>query len=163
MLCATSNATPMLAPQTLEHLDKPPPVFVEIRFSLRARHAAPPQRVRIEVRGDSEKVEAPPTVRPQRQSFQVVVIEVAVSHARRLAVVALHHFQRPGVIFGAQQRDLTADQLRMLPRAADAAEVLHLSIDLAQRVLAVRPNSLCLLGVITRRPRHADPPRADGR
>ncbi len=50
----------------------------------------------------------------ERERAQVVLVEVAVGHAHRLAAVALHHLQRVGVRLGPEQRDLAADQLRVL-------------------------------------------------
>lgn len=54
-------------------------------------------------------------------------------------------------MLGAQQRHLTADQLGVLAGALNAAQVLHLLVDLAQRIPAVGRDPLRLLGVVARR------------
>ena len=102
--------------------------------------------------GEREVFEAPLAgARVERERDEVVVVEVAVGHRHRLAAVADHRLQRAGVVLGTEQRDLAADELRVLAGPALAAQQRHLRVDLGDRVVAVDAHAVGVLGVVARR------------
>ena len=144
------EAHPVLAPKPLEVLDEPPAVGLQLGFAAGPRDPVTAEHQRVKVPGETQGVEPARTVRGNRQPLQVVVVKIAVGHAHRLAVVALHRQQRRGVILGPEQRHLAPDQLGVLAGAAHLVEVRHLGIDLADGVGAVSADLVGLAGVVAR-------------
>jgi hypothetical protein len=137
-------ADPVLACQSLELFDEPPPVGVQLRLGLRRRDSAAAEHQRVEVARESQQVEPPPAVGPHREPLEVLVVEIAVSHAHRLAAVAHHRLERGGVSVGSEQRNLAADQLRVLTGAPRPPQVPHLRVDHLERVGSVDPHAVRL-------------------
>ena len=88
--------------------------------------------------------------RVEREPLEVVVVEVPVGHAHRLAAVVEHRLQRGRVVVGREQRHLAADQLRVLARPAELAQQRHLRVDLGHRVAPVDAHAVGLARVVTR-------------
>ncbi len=139
---------PVLVTQALEHRDDASALLVQFRLAPGARNGAPAEHERVHVGGHTQLSESRMAVGIERQTPEVVVVEVAVGHAHRLAAASLHGLQRPGVVTWAEQADLTAYELRVLPGAANCAHESHLAGHLGHRVPAVGTYPLSLLGVI---------------
>ncbi len=105
----------VLGPQPLEPLHEFAPVRVQLGFRDRARASATAEHERVEMTGEAQQIKATATVGADRQALQVLVVEVAMGHADRLAAVARRRGQRGGVILGVQERGLATDQLACWP------------------------------------------------
>ena len=144
--------TPCSRSSRCEHLAEALAIRVQLRLELRPLDPAPAEHHRVEVPREREVVEATlARARVQRERFEVVVVEVAVGHRHRLAAVADHRPQRARVVLGTEQRDLPADELRVLAGPAQAAQQGHLRVDLADRVVAVDAHAVGLLRVVAGR------------
>jgi hypothetical protein len=138
----------VLALQPLEQLAEAPPVGVQLTLAAGPRDTAAPVHQRVEVARERQPRKARPPVGAERQSPQVLPVEVAVRHAHRLAPVPAHRLQRGGVVVGVEQADLAADQLRERPGAAAGAQVGHLPVDLGDGVGAVHADPVGVTGVV---------------
>ncbi len=147
----------MLGPQPLEHLHEASPWRVEVTLGTRARNPAAAEHQRVEVPRHPQHGKTRSLIGVEREAAQIGLVEVAMSHAHRLADVTAHDLQRAGVIVGVQQRHLAADQLRMLTRPTDPAQRRHLRLHLRHGVVAVGAHALRLLGVIARGTREVAP------
>ena len=122
MLCARNDRTPCSRRSRRNMLDEPLPVGVQRGLVGRALDPRRPNIRHVEVAGEGEPVEPAPAVRAEHELLEVVVVDVAVGHAHRLAPVLAHDPQGLGVVVGRQQGDLAADQLRVRPGAAPPRE-----------------------------------------
>ncbi len=134
----------MLAAQPPQLVDEPPPVRVERGLVRRAGDTAPAIHEHVEVGGERHPAQAPPPVPAEDEGVEVVVVDVAVGEAHRLAAVRAHDRQGLGVVVGVEQADLAADELGVRPRSADVAQQTHLCGHPGE---GVRPVDAHLVGV----------------
>jgi len=141
---------PVLSLQPLEVLHETSAVRVQLRLAAGPRDAVAAEHHRVEVPRESQELEPPPPVRADRQPLQVVIVEVTVGHAHRLASVAPHRLKRGRVALGPQQRHLAADQLGVLAGATHGPQIGHLRVYLGLSVSRVDPDRIGLTGVVAR-------------
>jgi len=140
----------VLAAQPVEPGDEPPPVGVQRGLVRRAGDPATSEHHRVEVPGERHPVQAAPPVRAEYQAVEVVVVEVAVGHAHRLAAVRPHDQQRRCVVVGRQQCHLSADQLGVRARTTQCPQHRHRRLHLLLGVRAVHPHPVGVARVVTR-------------
>jgi len=135
---------PVLAAQPPQLVDEPPPVRVERGLVRRAGDTAPAVHEHVEVGGERHPAQAPPPVPAEDEGVEVVVVDVAVGEAHRLAGMRAHDRQGLGVVVGVEQADLAADELGVRPWSADVAQQTHLCGHPGE---GVRPVDAHLVGV----------------
>jgi hypothetical protein len=126
--------------KSAEHVDEALTEGHQLLFVSGARYPSPATHERVEVGGEGDSSEARLTVWFQDNAAQVVLIEVTVGEAHRLAPVPTHDLECRGVVVSIQKARLAADQLRMSPRSTDLSEIPHLLFHLTQGVGTIDPN-----------------------
>lgn len=96
----------VLAPQPLESFDERPPGRVQLRFVGGPAMTAMAEHQGVEVAREAQQIETGKPVGSDRQSLQILVVEIAMGHAHRPAAVPAHRGQGRGVIVGIEQRHL---------------------------------------------------------
>jgi len=78
-----------------------------------------------------------PAVRAQDEGVEVVVVDVTVGEAHRLATVRPHDRQGLGVVVGVEQAHLATDQLRVRAWSSPTTQQTHLRGDTCEGVPTV--------------------------
>src|SRR5215472_15711085 len=92
-----------------------------------------------------------PPVPSQDHACQVVVVEVAVGEAHRLATVSTYDRERGGVVIWWQQAYLAADELGVCSRPAALAQKRELRLHLRHGVRRIDAHVIGVPRVVARR------------
>ena len=103
----------------------------------------------VDVRGERQRLESWRAVGPQRETQEVLVVEIAVGHAHRHSAVVAHDVECVGVVLRREQRHLAPDELCVVPAPTLFAQKRHLPFHLRDGMRPIDRHPIRVSRVIT--------------